>query len=113
MFIYHRLSKNKQLLEKLTQDEIFNYLKKLYPNSVINYHHSMWKGTYILMRCESCDQEIRVELNKWKYRNKTGEIMENGKKLEDISKNSYIFTMKKVDYKIINKFNLQIYIEKL
>ena len=108
--IYHRLSKNKNKLPKLTWIEIFNYLKELYPLSALNFHESMWNGTYIRLICNSAKQEIDVKLNKTKYYIK-GEIASE-KKIEDISKNSYIFYMKNIDQNIINKYKLQNYIHK-
>jgi len=101
--IYHRLSKNKNKLPKLTWSEIFNYLKELYPLSDINFHNSEWYGTYIILSYNSTGQDIRVELNK-------SEFYEEEKKIKDISKNSYIFYMKNIEQDIINKFKLQTYI---
>ena len=106
--IYYRLSKNKNKLTKLTQTEIFNYLKELYPLSDIRFHESIYKGTYIRLICHHTCQNIRVELNKYKLFNNR-EKVEDGKKIEDISKNSYIFYMNNIDPNIIKKFKLQIY----
>ena len=100
--IYHRLSKNKNKLPKLNWGIIYDNLKGLYPESDINFHRSEWYGTYIVLKCNSTGQEIRIELNKSKY------YLE-GKKIKDISKNSFIFYMKQIDLNIINIFTLQSY----
>ncbi len=107
--IYYRLSKNKNKLSKLTQIDIFNYLKKLYPLSYIQFHESLYKGTYIRLECHHTGQNIRVELNKYTIFNNNREKVENEKKIEDISKNSYLFYMNNIDLNVIKKFKLQIY----
>ena len=55
----------KKKLSKLTQNEIFNYLKKLYPLSYIQFHESLYKGVYIRLECNHTGQNIGIELNKY------------------------------------------------
>ena len=107
--IYHRLSKNKNKLPKLTYSEIYNYLQKLYPLADISFHESMYKGTYIYLFCHHNYQNIRVELNKYTLINSNREKIENEKKIDSISKNSFLFYMSTVDSNIVKKFKLKKY----
>lgn len=106
---YYRLSKNKNKLPKLTQSEIYNYLQKLYPLADIGFHESMFRGTYIYLMCHHTNQNIRVELNKYTLLNSKREKVENEKKIDPISKNSYLFYMSHVDPNIVKKFKLKKY----
>ena len=107
--IYYRLSKNKNKLPKLTQFEIYNYLQKLYPLADIRFRESMFRGTYIYLICHDTHQNIRVELNKYTLLNRKREKVENEKKINSISKNSYLFYMRRVDPNIVKKFKLSKY----
>jgi len=107
--IYHRLSKNKNKLPKLTYSEIYNYLQKLYPLADISFHESMYRGTYIYLVCHHNYQNIRIELNKYTLLNSNREKIENEKKIGSISKNSYLFYMSTVDSNIVKKFKLKKY----
>ena len=107
--IYYRLSKNKNKLQKLTQIEIYNYLQKLYPLADIWFRESMYRGTYIYLMCHDTHQSIRVELNKYTLLNSKRERVENEKKIDSISKNSYLFYMSRVDPSVVKKFKLKKY----
>lgn len=107
--IYYRLSKNKNKLAKLTQFEIYNYLQKLYPLADISFHESMFRGTYIYLICRHTYQNIRVELNKYTLFNSKRERVENEKKIDSISKNSYLFYMSRIDPSVVKKFKLKKY----
>ena len=57
MYIYWRLSKYKNILEKLTWDKINNILKILYPKSILEMHESLYVGQYLLLICEESNQK--------------------------------------------------------
>lgn len=93
MHIYYTSSKNKKSF-----NEIFNYLKKKYPNKTICLHYSSFFGTRIFVINSNEEKEIIVQQNK--FPNKC-------QKIDLIHKNSLIFNMNNIDDDLIKNFNLK------